>query len=233
MKHKFQLVSKINLLKKENYRDDIGLKRHKNFIQFIKLFDKKILINDSKSLKIYNFPFFHLIAQIYSGCFSATLLKSQNIACCDRYGKISIYSIKDNKFKLIQKIDVIKDRTVFRVKELPNDTLVSCQDERAITFYEYDKKSELYNIKQKISFNDFIENILYAKDNELLLYQNHVYDINRFYYTLIVYDFKNKYIKKEIASDTGNGLIYEPFKILNKNTVVAIISKNIFLIDIN
>lgn len=233
MKYKFQNVSKINLIKKENFKDDIGLKRHKNFIQCIKLFDNKILINDSKSLKIYNIPFFHLITQIYSGCFSATLLKSKNIACGDVYGKISFYSIKDNKFKLLQKIDVIKDRTVFRVKELKDNILVSCQDERALTFYEYDKNNELYNINQKINFNDFIENILYTKENDLLLYQNNVYGLNNFNYKIIVYDFKKKYLKKEIASDNGNGLIYEPFKFLNNNTVAIIMSKNIFLIDIN
>ena len=197
MKHKIQLVSKINLIKKENYRDDLGLKRHKNFIQYIKLFDKKLLINDLRCLKIYNFPFFHLIAQIYSGSFSVTLLKSKNIACCDHYGKIIFYSIKDNKFKLLQKIDVIKERTVYRIKELPNNMLVSCQDERALTFYKYDKNKELYNIKQKISFNDFIENLLFIKDNDLLLYQNYVYGINKFHYNLIVYDFKQKYIKKK------------------------------------
>ena len=233
MKHKFQLVSKINLLKKENYRDDLGLKRHKNFIQYIKLFDNKILINDTKYLKIYNYPFFHLITQLYAGCFSATLLKSKNVACCDYYGKISFYSIKENKFKLIQKIDVIKERTVYRVKELANGMLVSCQDERALTLYGYDKNSQLYNIKQKINLNDFIENILYTKDNDLLLYQNYVLGVDRFDYKLIAYDFQKKYEKKKIASDSGNGLIYEPFKFLNKNTVAAIISKHIFLIDIN
>ena len=74
MKYEIQHVSKINVIKKESYRDDYGLKKHKNSIQYIKLFVKKILINDSRSLKIYNFPFFHLISRIYSGCFSATLL---------------------------------------------------------------------------------------------------------------------------------------------------------------
>jgi len=229
MKYKIQRVSKINLLKKESYRDDYGLKKHKNFIQYIKLFDKKILINDSRCLKIYNYPFFHLIAQIYSGCFSATLLKSKNIACCQHYGTISIYSIKDDKFKLIQIIDVIKERTVYRVKELMNGMLVSCQDERALTFYEYDKNKKLYNIKQKIKFKDFIDNLLYTKDNDILLYQKDAYGSN---YKLILYDFK-KDEKKEIASDSGSGLIYEPFKFLNKNIVAVIISKCIFLIDIN
>ena len=232
MKYKFQQVSKINLLNKANCRDDMGLKKNKNFIQCIKLFDNKLLINDSRTLKIYNFPFFNLITQ-YAGCFSVTILKSKNLACCDNYGKISFYSIKDNKFKLIQKIDVIKDKTVYRVKELKDNMLVSCQDERALTFYEYDKNNELYNIKKKINFNDFIDNILYIKDNHLLLYQNEYYGINNFNYKVIVYDYKNKNTLKEIASEFGNGLIYEPFKFLNKNTVAAIISKNIVLIDIN
>lgn len=232
MKNKFQLVSKINLLKKENYRDDIGLKRNKNFIQYIKLFDKKLLINDSRCLKIYSLPFFHLIEQIYSGCFSATLLKSKNIACGDIYGKISIYSIKDNKFKLLQKIDVIKERTVYRVKELPNNILVSCQDERSLIFYVYDKNNELYKIEKKINFKDFIENLLYTKNNELLLYQNEVCGINNFYYKLILYDLQKKE-KKKIVSDSGHGLIYEPFKFLKKNIVAVIICKNIILIDIN
>ena len=76
-------------------------------------------------------------------------IKSKNIACCQHYGTISIYSIKDDKFKLIQKIDVIKKRTVYRVKELMNDMLVSCQDERALIFYEYDKNKEYYIILNK------------------------------------------------------------------------------------
>ena len=232
MKYNFQYVSKINIF---NIRDDLGLKKENDFIQCIKLFDNKILICNSKIIKIYKFPLFRLIAHIYTPgkFFSATLLKSKNLACCQHDGKISIYSIENDKPKLLQTIEVLKGKTIYRVKELPNNMLVSCQDESAISFYEFNKINELYNIKQKIKFQYFIDNILYTKDNDILLFQNLFYSMYNSKFILVLFDFIKKREKKEIVSSCGNGLIYEPFKFLNKNIVAVIINKYICLIDIN
>ena len=82
--------------------------------------------------------------------------------------------------------------------------------------------------KKKFRFQYFVDNLLYTKDNEILLLQN-TYPGSGF--KLVLFDFKNK-MDKELIYSNGNQLIYEPFKFLNKNIVAVIMNKTIYLIDI-
>ena len=140
MEYKFEKVSKVNIRKQLNNKEVAK----RDFISFTKLLDKKILICNSNNIKMYSFPTFKLINLINtpSSVFSVTLLKSKNIACCQHNGKISIYSMSNNKLKLKQTLDVLNEKTVFRVKELPNNMLVSCQDEQSINFYKYNERKK-------------------------------------------------------------------------------------------
>ena len=230
-KYKFQYVSKIHLLNKEFDKKYLYLSPERDFIQSINLFDKQILICDSKNIKIYNYPSFHLATKIISksNFFSATLLKSKDLACCEYDGCISFYSMENSQPILKQRLYVLKGKTVYRIKELINNMLVSCQDAKFISFYEYDKNK--YNMKQKININNFVENIFYTKDNDILLYKNVFFP--NYHYEISLFDFEEMKIKKNILSCEGNGLIYEPFKFLNKDIVAIIIKSSIFLIDIN
>ena len=118
MEYKFEKISKVNIIKKSNYKDDLGITSGKDFISFTKLLDNKILICNSNIIKMYSFPTFKLINLINTPCrvFSVTLLKSKDIACCQHNGKISIYSMSNNELKLKQTLDVLNGKTVFRVK---------------------------------------------------------------------------------------------------------------------
>jgi hypothetical protein len=182
---------------------------------------------------MYSFPTFKLINLINTPCrvFSVTLLKkSKDLACCLHNGKISIYSMANNELKLIQTLDVLNGKTVFRVKELPNNMLVSCQDEQSIRFYQYDESTKLYTEKKKKTFHNFIDNLLYTKDNDILLYQNNYPGSG---YKLVLFDFSCNMEKELISNYDGKGLIYEPFKFLDKNIVAVIMNRYIYLIDIN
>ena len=97
--------------------------------------------------------------------------------------------------------------------------LVSCQDEQSIRFYKYDESNKLYVQNKKKIFDKFIDNLLYTKDNDILLYQNN-YPGNG--YKLVLFDF-NYYmeIKELISLYDGKGLIYEPFKFIDKNIVAV------------
>ncbi len=208
---------------------------YSKFIQFVGFFDKKILICDSYAIKIYSYPSFGLLMKISSKkqLFSATLLKSNNdLACCEINGYISFVNIGKDPIELRQRIQVLDGKPVYRIKELLNtNILVSCQDEHLISFYEYDQKKKLYNMTEKIKIGNFVENLFYTKNSDILLYKNVlIYDKH---YEIDLFDFHEMKIKKNILKCQGNGVVYEPFKFINKNIVAIIISSLIYLIDIN
>ena len=237
-KYKFQYTSKIdltNLMEKLFMKINTVYDDSPKFIQFVGFFDKKILICDSYGIKIYSYPSFSLLMKISSKneLFSATLLKTNNdLACCECNGYISFVNIGKDPIELRQRIQVLEGKPVYRIKELLNtNILVSCQDEHLISFYEYDQKENLYNMTEKIEIGNFVENLFYTKNNDILLLKNVL--INDKHYEIDLFDFHEMKIKKNVLKCQGNGVIYEPFKFVNKNIVAIIIASLIFLIDIN
>ncbi len=130
---------------------------------------------------------------------------------------------------MIQTISVLNNKTIYRIKEITNNLLVSCQDEKSLIFYEYNNNS--LNISNKLKQDCFIENLQPTKNMDVLLYGNFFFP--KYNYKIILFNAENKNKIKIILSKEKNGTIYEPFCFLSKNIIAIIIFNDIFLVDIN
>ena len=205
----------------------------KLILQVLLLQNKKILIiKDESNIEILNQHSYKLFSTINSdfSFFSATQLKlSGHIACCQTNGDISIYKVQPLISQLIQTISDLNNKTIYRIKEITNNLLVSCQDEKSLIFYEYNNNS--LNISNKLKQDCFIENLQPTKNMDVLLYGNFFFP--KYNYKIILFNAENKNKIKIILSKYGNGIIYEPFCFLSKNIIAIIIFNDIFLVDIN
>ena len=204
----------------------------KLILQVLLLQNKKILIiKEESNIEILNQHSYKLFSTINSkfSFFSATQLKlSGHLACCQTNGDISIYKVQPLISQLSQTISVLNNKTIYRIKEITNNLLVSCQDEKSLIFYEYNNNS--LNISNKLKQDCFIENLQPTKNMDVLLYGNFILQ-NK--YKIILFNAENKNKIKIILSKYGNEIIYEPFCFLSKNIIAIIIYDDIFLVDIN
>ena len=235
MNYKLQKNATINIKdEKTNWEDK--LYDRPRLLQILCLQDKKILICEiEKDIIILNqntFRFLYYIKRRNNSSFcSATQIKSSgNIACCEDSGDISIYSIKKIP-TLIQVINVLSGKKIYKLKEISNDKLISCQYERSIILYEYNQKQDIYNISNKVNLGEFIDNIQPTKNNDVLLYETIFLDT--YHIRILLFDAEKLKVTKEIISCKGNGGIYEPFCFLSKSILSVVIQETIFLLDIN
>ena len=164
------------------------------------------------------------------GYFSSTQLTSTgNIACCGEDGNISIFNIETKFPKLIETINILDRKMIYRIKEITNSRLISNQDEKSLIFYEYNKKN--LKITNKIRMENYIENLLPTKNNDILLYAN--FFCPRYHFKILLFDAENLKITKKILSCNGNSEIYEPFSFLTKNIIAIVINTSLFLVDMN
>jgi WD40 repeat protein len=196
--------------------------------------DKILVVPKSKDILIinkYTFKVFSFIKNSKGyGFFSATKLPSnRDIACCGDNGIISIFRIQPILCQLIQKIPVLDDRQVYRIKEISNNKYMSNQDQQSLIFYEYNK--EKLKITNKIIVDNYMENFLHTKNNDILLYAN--FFSPKYHYKILLFDTEKLEIIKEVLSCNGNSTIYEPFSFLTKNIVAIVIAQTLFLVDIN
>lgn len=209
--------------------------RDKLIFQVLLLQNKKILIiMNMSNIQILNQNTFKLFSTINNdnsfSFFSATQLKlSGHIACCQTNGDISIYKVKPSISQKIQTISVLNSKTIYRIKEITNNLLVSCQDEKSLIFYEYNNNR--LNISDKLKQDCFIESLQPTKNMDVLLYGNFFFP--KYNYKIILFNAENKKKIKTIVSKQKNGTIYEPFCFLSKNIIAIIIFIDIFLVDIN
>ena len=231
---KLQVVCKINLYGKEKPQSYSYYYDKKEILQLFILKDKIVIIQRNEDIKIIyknSFKSYSSIKKIDDyGFFSATELTSTgDIACCREDGIISIFTIKPIICILIQNIKVLDKKQVYRIKDITNNKLVSNQDEKSLIFYEYSKNR--LKMTNKIMMENYIENFLPTKNNDILLYAN--FFCPRYHYKILLFDSEKLNIIKEVLSCNGNSSIYEPFSFLTKNIVAIIIAKTIFLVDIN
>ena len=83
---------------------------------------------------------------------------------------------------MIQTISVLNNKTIYRIKEITNNLLVSCQDEKSLIFYEYNNNS--LNISNKLKQDCFIENLQPTKNMDVLLILFYKINIKLFYLML-------------------------------------------------
>ena len=226
-------IQKISVIKTTvNEEENFYSYKNKLILQVLLLQNKKILIiKEESNIEILNQHSYKLFSTINSNFsfFSATQLKlSGHLACCQTNGDISIYKVKPFISQLIQTIRVLNNKTIYRIKEITNNLLVSCQDEKSLIFYEYNNNS--LNISNKLKQDCFIENLQPTKNMDVLLYGNFILQ-NK--YKIILFNAENKNKIKIILSKYGNEIIYEPFCFLSKNIIAIIIFNDIFLVDIN
>jgi hypothetical protein len=236
MDYKIQKVTGIGLIHDQN-RQKIFNSYFNQYqvLQLLNLKDKKILIIiKDKDIQILNKNSFKFYSSIKSNddysFFSATQLTSTgNIACCKKNGIIAIYIIKPKLSKLIQTIQVLNNKCIYRIKHITENRLMSNQDEKSLIFYEYNKKKLV--IKNKIIMENYIENFLPTKNNDVLLYAN--FFCPSYHFKILLFDSEKLKIIKEVLSCNGNSEIYEPFSYLTKNIIAIVIKETIFLVDIN
>ena len=233
MDYRFQKVSKIILNGINSGKEDNYISK-KEVLQLLSFKDKILIVEERKEIVILNintFKIYSIIKMIEnSGFISATKLTSTgHIACCGDNGIIFIFKIKPQICKCIQKISIFLKKQIYRIKEITNNTLISNQNEKSLIFYEYNKKK--LKLTNKIMMDNYIENILPTKDNDILLYTN--FFCPKYHYKILLFDAKKLKIIKEVLFCNGNSLIYEPFSFLTKNIVAIVIAQTIFLVDIN
>ena len=228
MDYKLQKVSNILLEAGEKAKSFSYLSK-REILQLLTLKDKLVVVPKSRDILIFNKYTFKLFSFIKTfkgnGFFSATKLPSnRDIACCGDNGIIIIFRIKPILCKLIQKIPV-----VYRIKEISNNKYMSNQDQHSLIFYEYNK--EKLKITNKIIVDNYMENFLHTKNNDILLYAN--FFSPNYHYKILLFDTEKLEIIKEVLSCNGNSTIYEPFCFLTKNIVAIVIAQTLFLVDIN
>lgn len=151
------------------------------------------------------------------------------MVCCKENCTIAIYIIKPKLSKLIQTIQVLNNKCIYRIKQIIENRLMSNQDEKSLIFYEYNKKKLI--IKNKILIQNYIENFLLTKNKDVLLYA--IFFCPSYHFKILLFDSEKLKIIKEVLSCNGNSEIYEPFSYLTKNIVTIVIKETIFLVDIN
>lgn len=78
---------------------------------------------------------------------------------------------------------------------------------------------------------NYIENILPTKNNDILLYAN--FFCPKYHFKILLFDAEKLKIIKEVLSCNGNSTIYESFSFLTKNIVAIVIAETLILVDIN
>ena len=78
---------------------------------------------------------------------------------------------------------------------------------------------------------NFIENFLPTKNNDILLYANFFWP--KYHFKILLFDAEKLKIIKKVLSCNGNSAIYEPFSFLTKNIIAVVIAETLFLVDIN
>ena len=233
MDYKLQKVSNILLEAGKKAKSNSYLFK-REILQLLTLKDKLVVVPKSRDILIFNKYTFKLFSFIKTfkgyGFFSATKLPSnRDIACCGDNGIITIFRIKPILCQLIQKIPVLDKKQVYRIKEISNNKYMSNQDQHSLIFYEYNK--EKLKITNKIIVDNYMENFLHTKNNDILLYAN--FFSPNYHYKILLFDTEKLEIIKEVLSCNGNSTIYEPFCFLTKNIVAIVIAQTLFLVDIN
>ena len=117
-----------------------------------------------------------------------TQLSSGILVSCSKDKSIKLYSIKGNKYKVLQSLN--QNDAVYEIKELKNKSLASISSDRTITFYIKD------NLKYKKDYHkvedDWCSQIKQTKDNEIC------YFVSTTLWQIKFYDFIKKKVKKSL-----------------------------------
>ena len=234
MDYKLQEVTKIKLKNEEDENHYYYYYEKREVLHLLAFKDKILIVQRNKHINIINknnLKLYSLIKKIEDdGFFSATILTSSgDIACCGDNGTISIFKIKPILCQLRQTIPILDKKKIYRIKEITNNKLISNQDEKSLIFYEY--KNNKLKLTNKIIMENYIENFLPTKNNDILLYAN--FFCPKYHFKILLFDSEKLKIIKEVLSCNGNSAIYEPFSFLTKNIVAIVIAETLFLVDIN
>jgi len=247
IKNKNEIIKSLqNKLNKQNNKEinnkynnfDIKLKEpihilnnHTDLVSCLSILKDGRLISGSwdKSIIIYNKETYQpdLTIKEHNGAITCiTTLSSSILASCSRDKTIKLFSIKDNKYKILQTLNYHKDR-VYKIIELKNKSLVSCSWDKSIIFYIKDNNNK-YIQDYKIPINNNCCTVIQTKDNEICYSEYKDNDSSICFYDLI-----KRNVKSKINNINLNGMIYEGFIMISEELLLIPGENKISIININ